>query len=83
MGAEQSQQPGQNSIRKTETANFDFRYERPTIENKILRSQATYRRNMFEGNKSLQSRRERIDSSAMHDNSYYWLEVGTDVVKIL
>ena len=80
MGAEQSQQPGQNPIRKTETANFDFRYERPSLENKSPRSQGSSQRNTWEGNKSPQSK-ERIDSSSKNDNSYYWLEVGTDVVK--
>ena len=32
MGAEHSQQTQQSSPRKTETANFDFRYDGPTLE---------------------------------------------------
>ena len=75
MGAEQSttthpsahHQPQQ--IRKTETADFDFRYDGKTIQRSFLLE-------------SSESRNEgRQENKENRDKNYYWLEVGMDVVK--
>ena len=67
MGAEHSQQTAQASPRKTETANFDFRYESQTFER-------DYRQTFAGGNITSSGGKE-------SEKNYYWSEVGMDVVK--
>ena len=78
MGAEQStsqaaahHQPQQ--VRKTETANFDFRHDGATIQRSFLVEAG--RQTRTEG------RLENTRSKENRDKGYYWLEVGMDVVK--
>ena len=65
MGVEQSKE---FSTKKTETANFDFRFD---FQNKI------------DDNSRKQKTEELIElkSEAEFNNQCYWLEVGMDVVK--
>ena len=75
MGAEQSagqppaHHPGQ--LRKTETANFDFRHDGTTIQRSFL----------LEAGESRNERRQEKMNKENRDKNYYWLEVGMDVVK--
>ena len=77
MGAEQSShhspshhQPQQ--LRKTETANFDFRHDGATIQRSFLLEAG--------GDPGTKGRLETTRSKEKRDK-YYWLEVGMDVVK--
>ena len=77
MGAEQStdQSPSHHQpqqLRKTETANFDFRHDGPTIQRSFLEAV---------GDPRTKGRLENTRSKEKRDNNYYWLEVGMDVVK--
>ena len=88
MGADQSQHSTQSPIRKTETANFDFRYEGASLQSNCLFSKTggtgggaretggKTRENSFSG-----YRKDMIGGGFENDNNCYWLEVGTDVVK--
>ena len=78
MGAEHStSQPASHhqpqQVRKTETANFDFRHDGATIQRSFLVE--TGRQYRTEGGQ------EKTRSKENRDNNYYWLEVGMDVVK--
>ena len=77
MGAEQSthQSPVHHQtqqLRKTETANFDFRHD-GTIQRSFLVEAV--------GDPRTKGRLENTRGKEKRDNNYYWLEVGMDVVK--
>ena len=78
MGAEQSshQSPGHHQpqqLRKTETANFDFRHDGATIQRSFLVEAV--------GEARTEGKLENTRSKEKRDKNYYWLEVGMDVVK--
>ena len=72
MGVEQSKE---FSTKKTETANFDFRFD---FQNKIDDNSSKEK-----GNGWKQKTEELIElkSEAEFNNQCYWLEVGMDVMK--
>ena len=77
MGAEQSthQSPVHHQtqqLRKTETANFDFRHDGTIQRSFLLEGSGGESRN--------EGRQEKINKEN-RDKNYYWLEVGMDVVK--
>ena len=78
MGAEQSTaqsstQPRGQQLRKTETANFDFRHEEGTTQRSFLPEAS--------GMSGTEGRQDTTRSKESRDSNYYWLEVGMDVVK--
>ena len=79
MGAEQSSEQAAShhrpqQLRKTETANFDFRQDGATLQRSFLVEAGGESRT--EGRRENTRRKEKT-----RDNNYYWLEVGMDVVK--
>ena len=78
MGAEQSSaqsssHTGGQQLRKTETANFDFRHEGATLQRGFLLEAS--------GKSAGEGRQEWRRNKESRDSNCYWLEVGMDVVK--
>ena len=85
MGADQSRDSFQGNVRKTETANFDFRSEVPSrFSNEDRRSIGSNSWNKPTIN-NFSSTKHKTGETALNDsrNNCYWLEVGMDVVKRL
>ena len=88
MGADQSRDSfqGSGSVRKTETANFDFRSEVPSRfskdEKSSDRSSNSWTKPTFN---NFQSTKTKTGETSLNDSrsNCYWLEVGMDVVKRL
>ena len=72
MGAEQSREP---ALRKTETANFDFRFDQPFKKDNEESTQSNHTSTSI--NKKTGCREPNMKTGD------YWLEVGLDVVKRL
>ena len=76
MGAEQSRDGA--PLRKTETANFDFRFDQPN-KNESTKSSPSHAN--IEKKTEHWSKEQKMNTSG--DNNSCWLEVGMDVVKRL
>ena len=90
MGADQSRDSsfqGSGSVRKTETANFDFRSEVPSRfanEDRTSKNSGSSSWNKPAIN-NFSSTNNKTGETSLNDprNNCYWLEVGMDVVKRL